>query len=105
MEFFCTGLLRSRKLVHLDSTNLAKTKIVLKNVYMCLWRLRVTKQVKTQRGGEFVRYFDSFSPPSGKRSTIKAFPEVSLVSLTLRARKIPQGKTYFKEQQGSLACR
>ena len=33
----------------------------------------------------FLPYFDSFSPPNTKQSEIKAFLNVSLVSLTLRS--------------------
>ena len=51
-------------------------------------RCRVKTQVKTLQGATkrfSSSYFNFFSPPNGKRSTTKAFPGVSLVSLTLRA--------------------
>ena len=38
--------------------------------------------------GVFSLYFDSFSPPNAKRSKIKTFLKVSLVSLTFRLRTV-----------------
>ena len=59
---------------------------------ICIFqRLRVKRQVQilweASSGSPkevFLSCFDSFSPLDAKRSTIKAFPEVSVVSLTLR---------------------
>ena len=67
---------------------MAKSKIVQKTTYMShLWR-KGKRQVKTPRAvakeGAFV-IFDSFLFPNTKTLTIKAFLEVILVSLTLRA--------------------
>ena len=36
----------------------------------------------------FLSYFETFSPPNAKRSTKRTFPEVSLVSITLRERTL-----------------
>ena len=59
-----------------------KTKIVRKDAYM---RLSKAKGFCTEpQKGVLSLYFDSFSPPNAKRSKIKAFLKVSLVSLTLR---------------------
>ena len=65
-----------------------KTKIVRKDAYMRLSKAKgsLTGQVSAQspKKGVLSLYFDSFSPPNVKRSKIKAFLKVSLVSLTLR---------------------
>ena len=59
-----------------------KTKIVQKDAYM---RLSKARSFCTEpQKGVLLLYFDSFSPPNAKRSKIKAFPKVSLVSLTHR---------------------
>ena len=64
-----------------------KTKIVRKNAYMRLSKAKgqLTGQVsaRSTKKGVPSLYFDSFSPPNAKRSKIKAFLKVSLVSLTL----------------------
>ena len=59
-----------------------KTKIVRKDAYM---RLSKAKGFCTEpQKGVLSLYFDSFSPPNAKRSKIKTFLKVSLVSLTFR---------------------
>ena len=56
-----------------------KTKIVRKDAYM---RLSKAKGFCTEpQKGVLLLYFDSFSPPNTKRSKIKTFLKVSLVSL------------------------
>ena len=56
-----------------------KTKIVRKDAYM---HLSKAKGFCTEpKKGVLSLYFDSFSPPNAKRSKIKAFLKVSLVSL------------------------
>ena len=59
-----------------------KTKIVRKDAYMPLSKAKgfCTEPQK----GVLSLYFDSFSPPNAKRSKIKTFLKVSLVSLTFR---------------------
>ena len=63
-----------------------KTKIVRKDAYM---RLSKAKGFCTEpQKGVLSLYFDSFSPPNAKRSKIKTFLKVSLVSLTFRLRAV-----------------
>ena len=69
-----------------------KTKIVRKDAYM---RLSKAKGFCTEpQKGVLSLYFDSFSPPNAKRSKIKTFLKVSLVSLTFRLRTV----FYFLEK-------
>ena len=65
---------------------MSKTKIVQKDVYIRPSKAKgfCTKPQKVV----LLLYFDSFSPPNAKRSKIKAFPKVSLVSLNLRLRTV-----------------
>ena len=63
---------------------MTKTEKVLKKHICGIRRLRVKRQVKTPRA-ILLSIFDSFSLPNAKRLTIKAFFEVTLVSLILRA--------------------
>ena len=61
-----------------------KTKIVRKDAYM---RLSKAKCFCTEpQKGVLSFYFDSFSPANAKRSKIKTFLKVNLVSLTFRLR-------------------
>ena len=61
---------------------MSETEIVRKDTYM---RLSKAKGFCTQPPKEVPSlYFDSFSPPNAKRSKIKTFLKVSLVSLTFR---------------------
>ena len=63
-----------------------KTNTVLKDAYM-----RPSKAkgfCKEPQKGVLLLYFDSFSPPHAKRSTIKTFLKVSLVSLTFIFRTV-----------------
>ena len=57
-----------------------------------IWRIRVKRQVKTPKLQKSVLFtnFDFFHvhPPNTKRSTVKAFPEVSLVSITVRSQPV-----------------
>ena len=58
-------------------------------MHICVFpKLKVKRQIKTLQGapkeGSFL-YFDYFSSPNANKSAIKAFCEVSLVSLTLKA--------------------
>ena len=63
-----------------------KTKIVRKDAYM---RLSKAKAFCTElQKGVLSLHFDSFSPPNAKRSKIKTFLKVSLVSLTFRLRTV-----------------
>ena len=63
-----------------------KTKIVRKDAYM---RFSKAKGFCTEpQKGVLSLYFDSFSPPNTKRSKIKTFLKVSLVSLTFRLRTV-----------------
>ena len=63
---------------------MSKTKIVQKDAYM---RLSKAKCFCTEpQKWVLSLYFDSFSPPNTKRSKIKTFLKVSLVSLTFRLR-------------------
>ena len=63
-----------------------KTKIVRKHTFIGLSHAKgfCTEPQK----GALSLYFDSFSPPNTKRSKIKTFLKVSLVSLTLRLRTV-----------------
>ena len=63
-----------------------KTKIVRKDTYM---RLLKAKGFCTEpQKGILSLYFDSFSPSNAKRSKIKTFVKISLVSLTFRLRTV-----------------
>ena len=63
-----------------------KTEIVRKDAYM---RPSKAKGFCTElQQGLFSLHFDSFSPPTGKRSKIKTFLKVSSVSLTFRLRTV-----------------
>ena len=65
---------------------MAKTKIVFRSVKV---KGNVKTPAESPKTGFFRHtYFDSFVPPNTKRSTIKSFPKLSLVSLTLRARTV-----------------
>ena len=59
-----------------------KTKIVLKDAYMHL--LKAKDFCMELQKGILLLYFDSFSPFNAKKSKIKTFLKVSLVSLTFR---------------------
>ena len=59
-----------------------KTKIVRKDAYMRL--LKAKRFCTKPKKGVLSLYFDSFSPSNAKRSKIKTFLKVSLVSLTFR---------------------
>ena len=59
-----------------------KTKIVQKDAYMALY---TAKGFCTDpKKGVLSFYFDSFLPPNAKRSKIKTFLKVSLISLAFR---------------------
>ena len=69
-----------------------KTKIVRKDAYM---RLSKAKGFCTEpQKGVLSLYFDFFSPPNARRSKIKTFLKVRLVSLTFR----PHTMFYFFEK-------
>ena len=77
-----------------------KTKIVRKDAYM---RLLKAKGFCTESQKVILSlYFDSFSPSNAKRSKIKTFLKVSLVSLTFRLCTV----FYFFEKMRviSLCC-
>ena len=63
-----------------------KTEIVRKDAYMRLLKAKgfFTKSQK----GILSLYFDSFSPSNAKRSKMKVFLKVDLVSLTFRLRTV-----------------
>ena len=74
---------------------MSKTKIVRKDAYM---RLSKAKGFCTEpQKGVLSLYFDSFSPPNAKRSKIKTFLKVSLVSSTFRLR------TFFWKNDSNFA--
>ena len=64
-----------------------------KSMYICVfWKIRIKRQFKTPRGAPkrlFHHILILFLSPDGKRFTIKAFPEVILVSLMLRTHTVP----------------
>ena len=63
-----------------------KTKILRKGAYM---RLSQAKGFCTEpQNWVLSLYFDFFSPPNAKRSKIKTFLKVSLVSLNFRLRSV-----------------
>ena len=59
-----------------------QTKIVLKDAYMHL--LKAKDFCMELQKGILLLYFDSFSPFNAKKSKIKTFLKVSLVSLTFK---------------------
>ena len=52
-----------------------------------MWRVRSTLRGEPQKKA-FTSYFESFFPRNVNWSTLKTFPEVSLVLLTLGARTV-----------------
>ena len=89
-------------------SKMAKTKIALKNVYMPCSGVYGLKDWSRLRGYPqnwvLSSYCDSTVPPNGKRSTIKSFPKVSLILLTLPARIV--FKKFWKNEGNCavLAC-
>ena len=75
-----------------------KIKIVRKDAYM---RLLKAKGFCTEpQKGILLLYFDSFSPSNAKRSKIKTFLKVSLVSLNFRLRTVFYS---FEKNDGTFA--
>ena len=73
------------------------TKIVRKDAHI---RLSKAKCFSTEpQKGVLSLYFDSFSAPNAKRSKIKTFLAVSLVSLTFRLRTV----FYFFEKMTEVS--
>ena len=74
-----------------------KTKIVRKDAYMRLSKAKGFSMEPEQ--GVLSLYFDSFSPPNAKRSKIKTFLKVSLVSLTFSLYTV----LFFWKNDGNFA--
>ena len=76
-----------------------KTKIVRKGAYMGL--SKATGFCTEPQKAILSFYFDSFSLPNAKRSKIKTFLKVSLVSLTFRLRTV---FIFFEKMTAILLC-
>ena len=79
--------------------NMLKPKIVRKDEYMRLSKAKSFCMEPPK--GVLSLYFDSFSPPNAKRSKIKTFLKVSLVSLTFRLRTVFY---FFEKMTAILLC-